>query len=370
MEKSPRDIILWFFLALFLISLFMLGRLIWPFISIIIIAAVVTGIFNPVYNRLARKTNESVASFLTCVLIFFILFVPIVFFVGILSKEAYDFYLMAKSAALGNQVKEMMAEARIFERANMALSHVDIELTGEDFNKAVSEAGKVVGFFVYEQASAIASNVFAFLVNFFLMLIVIYFLLIDGGKLISFIMDLSPLPADQDEQLITKFKESAGAIMIGNGLGGLTQGIAGGALFMFFGLSSPFLWGVIMGLLAFLPIVGIGAVFIPVSLMFMIKGRIGVGLFFLAFYLILSGIIEYVFKPKLVGSRIKMHALLVFLSIIGGLKLFGILGIIYGPLVAAGFLTLTDIYNANYQRIVESSDNKDGSSSHINASHD
>ena len=356
MEKTPRDIILWFFLALFLISLFMLGRLIWPFISIIIIASVVTGIFTPIYNSIAKKTNESVASFLTCALIFFILFVPIVFFVGILSKEAYDLYLMAKSAALGNQIKEMMSDARIFERANTALSYFNVELTGEEFNKAVSEAGKALGLFVYEQASAIASNVFAFLVNFFLMLLVTYFLLIDGGKLISFIMDLSPLPADQDQKLIGKFKESAGAIIVGNGLGGLIQGAAGGFLFMLFGIKSSFLWGVIMGLLAFLPIVGIGVVFIPVSLMFMIKGRVGVGLFFLAFYLILSGIIEYVFKPKLVGSRIKMHTLLVFLSIIGGLKLFGFLGIIYGPLVAAGFLTLTDIYNANYQKFVEASE--------------
>jgi len=365
MEKTPRDIILWFFLALFLISLFMLGRLIWPFISIIIIASVVTGIFTPIYNAIAKKTKESVASFLTCVLIFFILFVPIVFFVGILSKEAYDLYLLAKSAALGNQIKEMMSGARIFERANMALSYFNMELTGEEFNKAVSEAGKALGLFVYEQASAIASNVFAFFVNFFLMLLVTYFLLIDSGKLISFIMDLSPLPADQDQKLIEKFKESAGAIIIGNGLGGLIQGTAGGLLFMIFGIKSSFLWGVIMGLLAFLPIVGIGVVFVPVSLMFMIKGRVGVGLFFLAFYLILSGIIEYVFKPKLVGSRIKMHTLLVFLSIIGGLKLFGILGIIYGPLVAAGFLTLTDIYSANYQKFVEASEKEGESSSDV-----
>jgi len=353
MEKGSRDIILWFFLALLLVSLFMLGRLIWPFVSIIIVAAVVTSIFSPVYRMFSKKTKMSVASFLTCVLIFFILFIPILFFVGILSKEAYDFYLMAKTAVLSDQIKELMSRSMILEKINAALSYFNMEVTGEEFNKTVSEAGKIVGLFLYEQASLIASNIFKFLINFFLMLIVIYFLLIDGERLVSFIVDLSPLPREQDEKLIQKFKDIAGAIMIGNGLGGLVQGAAGGFIFMFFGLKSPFLWGVIMALLAFLPIVGIGAVFIPASAVLIIKGRIAAGVFFILFYLILSGSIEYIFKPKLVGARVKMHTLLVFLSIIGGLNLFGILGIVYGPLVAAGFLTLVDIYNANYQKFVE-----------------
>jgi predicted PurR-regulated permease PerM len=62
---------------------------------------------------------------------------------------------------------------------------------------------------------------------------------------------------------------------------------------------------------------------------------------------------EYLFKPKLVGQRVQMHPLLVFFAIIGGLKLFGILGIIYGPLVVTGFLTLAEIYRTNYQQMVE-----------------
>jgi predicted PurR-regulated permease PerM len=77
--------------------------------------------------------------------------------------------------------------------------------------------------------------------------------------------------------------------------------------------------------------------------------------FFIIFYAVLSGSIEYLVKPKLVGRRVQMHTLLVFLSIIGGLRLFGILGIIYGPLVVTAFLTLTDIYHSGYQQLVESS---------------
>lgn len=352
-EKIPNSMILWFFLFLFFISIIMLGWLLWSFVSIIILGAVITGVFNPIYIFLnKRKISSNTASLITCVLIFFVLFVPIGFCISILSREAYDLYLMTKSAMLSNQIRDLLKESKILDKANIVAANFNMELTGSELNKSISEIGKVVGLFLYEQASAIASNVFNLVANFFFMLIVIYFLLIDGNKFVPFISGISPLPKEQDDKLIQKFKDISGAILIGNGLGGLIQGVLGGVVFMLFGIKSPFLWGVIMGLLAFLPIIGIGTVFIPTAIYFFLKGQVGAGIFFIVFYVMLSGGIEYIFKPKLVGQRVKMHTLLVFFSIIGGLKTFGILGIIYGPLIVTAFLTLTDIYHASYERLV------------------
>ena len=353
-EKSHRDIILWVFLIYFIISIFFLGWLLWPFVSTIILAAVVTGVFIPVYRYFNRKCKPSLASILTCIVIFFVIFIPIVSFVGILSKEAYDMYLMAKGAVLSDNIQNLLQGSMVLEKANLILSNFNINITGEELNKAISEVGRIVGLFLYEQARAITSNILQFLVNFFFMLLIIFYLLIDRQRLLSFVVDLSPLPDEQDEKLFQKFKDMAGAILIGNGLGGLIQGTLGGIVFAVFGLKSPFLWGVIMGLMAFLPILGIGIIFIPAAIYLFLVGRIAAGIFFIIFYVILSGGIEYIFKPRLVGHRVQMHTLLVFLSIIGGLKLFGILGIIYGPLIVTAFLTLTDIYKTSYQKLVES----------------
>ena len=351
--RTPQDIKLWFFLALFLISIMMLGWLLWPFVSVIVLAAVVTGIFKPVYRFFRIKLTPSQASLSTCLLVFVILFVPIMLFVGILTQEALGLYEMGRNAVFSDQIKNLVESSVVLEKINRMGAYFRIELTLDQLHNVISEAGKVVGLFLYEQASAIASNILNFFVYFFFMLLVIYYLFIDGDRLVSFIVELSPLPDDQDEKLIGKFKDMAGAILIGNGLGGLIQGILGGLVFYFFGFKSAFLWGVIMALLAFLPIIGIGIVFIPAALYLFLSGRIGAGIFFIVFYGLLSGGVEYVFKPKLVGHRVQMHTLLVFLSIIGGLKLFGILGIIYGPLVVTGFLTLSDIYHASYQRLVD-----------------
>lgn len=352
-DSSPRDIILWFFLAIFLVSCFLLGWLLWPFISVIILAAVITGIFNPIYRYLNRRLKATPSSLLTCLIIFLVLFIPVSAFVGILANEAYDMYLSAREALSSNPFTELIENSQIVDRINQVLGKFGLVITGEELNKGIAELGRFVGLYLYEQARSMTANVLNFVVNFFFMLLIIFYLLIDSHRLISFIVGLSPLPDDQDEILIQKFKDMAGAILIGNGLGGLIQGTLGGAVFAFVGFQSPFLWGVIMALLAFLPIVGIGAVFLPAAIYLFLQGRFGAGIFFVVFYVLLSGGIEYFFKPKLVGKRVQMHTLLVFLSIIGGLKLFGILGIIYGPLVVTAFLTLSDIYESSYQRIVE-----------------
>jgi len=352
-EGSSGNMILWFFLALFLLSCFLLGKLFWPFMSVIVLAAVMTGVFNPVYLYLRQKASPSIASLATCTIIFVLLFVPIVFSVGILSTEARELYLMGKGAVLSDRVQNFLQDSTILDRINLVTSKYGLEFTGDQLKSGISQIGKVVGFFLYNQASAIASNVFNFLIYFFFMLLITYYLFVDGNRLIAFIFDLSPLPREQDEKLLQKFKDIASAILIGNGLGGLIQGILGGIVFYLFDLQSPFLWGVIMALLAFLPIVGIGVVFIPAAIYLFIMGRIGAGIFFIVFYVVLSGSIEYIVKPKLVGKRVQMHTLLVVLSIVGGLQLFGILGIIYGPLVVTGFLTLTDIYHASYQQLVD-----------------
>ena len=345
--------ILWFFLAVFTASCILMGWLLWPFLSVIILAIVVTGVFAPVYQFIHRKLNSTMSSLLTCVLIFFVLFLPLSFFVGILANEAWDLYLTARGALQNKPFMELLEKSDIFGTINLFLAKFKIQITGEQLNKAIAEIGRVVGLFLYEQARSITTNVLKFIVNFFFMLLIIFYLLIDSPRLVAFIVKLSPLPEDQDQKLIQKFKDIAAAILLGNGLGGVIQGTLGGLVFFIFGLKSPFLWGVIMALLAFLPIVGIGAVFVPAAIFLFLQGRLAAGIFFLIFYIILSGGIEYFFKPRLVGQRVRMHTLIVFLSIIGGLKLFGILGIIYGPLVVTAFLTLAEIYQASYQQMIE-----------------
>ena len=241
--SSPRDIILWFFLALFLVSCILLGWLLWPFFSVIVLAIVITGVFNPVYRVLHRKLNATVSSLITCVIIFFVLFVPVSAFVGILANEAYDLYLTAREAVVNNPIQELLENSKVVDKINGLLTNFGIKITGDELNRAVTELGRTVGLFLYQQARSMTANIVNFVVNFFFMLLIVFYLLIDSQRLVSFIVGLSPLPDDQDEKLIQKFKDMAGAILIGNGLGGLIQGTLGGIVFAFSGLDHRFCGG-------------------------------------------------------------------------------------------------------------------------------
>jgi predicted PurR-regulated permease PerM len=344
-----------FFIALFCISILLAGKLIAPFFAIIILGIVSTGVFNPVFKFLSKKLPPKIASVLTCLLVFFVVFIPVVFFVGVLSKEAFNLYVMAKDAVFSNQLKNLLESTPVLERVNELLVRAGIEktVTWDELVQPISEFGKLVGYSLFEQARFITSNVFNLVLYFGLMLVVVFYMLMDGDKVIRYMYDLSPLPDEHDKKLFGKFMDMAGAVLIGNGLGGLIQGFSGGVLFLFLGWNSPFLWGVIMGFLAFLPIVGIGIVMVPTAAILMLKSRFAAGVFVLIFYGVLSWGIEYLFKPKVVGNRVRMHPLIVFFAIIGGLKVYGILGIIYGPLIATLFLTLADIYFSSFQFMVE-----------------
>ncbi len=333
----------------------LVGKLILPFLGTIVIGMVFTGIAFPFYTFFLKKLKPSLASGLTCAIIFFVVFVPVFFFIGVISKEAYDLYLMGKNAVLSNQLMQALQNTHILEKVNgiLATMGFHVTLSWSVLIKPISEFGRVAGFSLFQHASFVASNIFQLVFYFCLMLIVVFYLLIDGNTLTEYIYKLSPLPREDNEKLFEKFGNMAGAILVGNGLGGLIQGILGGTAFFLFGLDAPFLWGIIMGFLAFLPVVGIGAVLIPASVILMLKHRLAAGIFMLVFYAVVSLGIEYIFKPKIVGDRVKMHPLIIFFAVLGGLKIYGILGIIYGPLVATLFLTLADIYFANFQILIE-----------------
>jgi predicted PurR-regulated permease PerM len=353
-KKSFSPLVFRYFLLLFLVSFLLLGRLLWPFFSILILSFLLSGLFQPVFRFLHErlKFSEQFSSMATCFFIVIVVFLPLMIFVIALSKEVLGLYPLIKGKNLTLLLQQLLEENQVVAKIKEIFASFGIEFHPERLTRTLSEIGKVAGLFLYNQASSWAANILNFVFSFFMMVIVIFFLLIDQERFMTYILELSPLPDQQERQLFRKFEEIAKAVLVGNGLCGLLQGFLGGAAFMFFGINSPILWGGVMAILAFLPIVGIGLVLVPAAIILFLKGSIGVGIFMLFFYAVLSFSVEYLLKPWMVGERVKMHTLLVFLSILGGLSVYGVLGIIYGPLIVTAFLSLADIYRKNYSDYV------------------
>lgn len=352
-KQPPSPMVLVYFLALLLLATLLMGWLLWPFLSIIILSYLLASIFEPVYTFLHKRLSANFSSLITCTLIVLLIFVPLFFFVGALSAEAYDLFQMTKGANLAEKFRTFVEDSALLARLKTALEGYGIHVKFAELGAELSRFGTTIALFVYNQASAWAANILHFVFQFFMMLLIIFFLLIDRNRLLAYLTNLSPLPEDHERRLIGKFEQISRAILIGNGICGVIQGAIGGIVFAFWGFSSPVLWGVLMGVLAFLPIVGIGLVLGPAAIILLLQGKIAQGIAMGLFYMFLSFSVEYLLKPKLVGGQVKMHTLLVFLAIIGGLQLLGIMGIIYGPLIATGFLTLAEIYMANYDSCVK-----------------
>lgn len=180
-------------------------------------------------------------------------------------------------------------------------------------------------------------------------LVVTFYMLIDGHRLRVFVRQLSPFARDDHELIIDKFKEVARGILVGNGIGSAIQGLLGGIAMAVVGLPAPVFWGAVMTVLAFLPIVGISFVVLPATAYLALTGRYAAAIGFFLFCAVQALIVENPVKARLIGRRARMHDLPAFIGIIGGLAVFGVQGLLFGPLIVALFLTLTELYRERYR---------------------
>ncbi len=340
-------IILFIFLGLF-------SWLCWAFISPIVLGLVIASAFYPLYTRFKRvvKGREIYKALSMTIIVFIILAIPVTGFFGSLYKEAFGLYNRTKDSVSIQKMQEILESDSIWiKRLHKMGELVNIRINPQSIQKATATAGKDIGLFLTRQLSSFATNIMGFLLNFFFMMLIIYYLFKDGPRLNEYLLTLLPFPRSQQELILDKFHEMGRAIIFGNGLSGIVQGILGGFAFYFFGLGSPFLWGTITGFLAFLPIVGASVVYIPATIILLIQGKFGVAIGYLIYNAIYSISIEYFIKPRLIGQGMKMNTIFVFIGILGGLKLWGILGIIYGPFIITIIFTLFEIYRLEYRPV-------------------
>ncbi|MFA7382627.1 MAG: AI-2E family transporter [Desulfurivibrionaceae bacterium] len=353
-EKPPSPMVLRYFLILFLASILLVGWMFWPFLSILILSYLLTSVFLPTYKLLNRKLPDYLASFLTCVLVMLLVFIPLLFLATALAQEVQHLYEWGRGSGVNLALKlRAFQESPLFVQLLETADGLGFPLDAEDISRAFTELARVTGVFLYNQASDWATNIMLFLFNFLMMLLIIFYLLIEHDRLRTYILRLSPMPEDQGKRLFAKFDEITDAVLISNGICSLFQGLLGGIIFAAFSLGPPVLWGLIMAVLAFLPIVGIGLVLVPAALILGFKGDVAGAVILMVLYAVITVFIEYFLKAKMVGDRVRMHILLAFLGVIGGLSSFGLLGIIYGPLIIAAFQTLAEIYLGSYERHVK-----------------
>ncbi len=340
-----------FFAALFFVSAAALVYTLAAFVHDIILALVLVALFRPAYHWVCRVLGGRrwVASALVTVGVALLVAAPLALLTTALVQQAQLAYT-AVVGFLREGIAGVGPVAWAIEQARGALLNFGVDVSTEDLYSVVSKAGQVVQEGAFAAGGSVLSNALAMVVHASVLLMVLFYLLVDADRLRDFVFKLSPLPQEEEELLVRRFGQVAKGTMLGNGIGSVSQGALCGIAMWAAGLPSPLFGAAVMSVLAFLPLVGVSIVVVPLGIYLFFTGSPTSAALFVAFCLGQAAVFENVVKTKLIGAGAAMHDLLAFLVIIGGLGVFGVLGLLYGPLLASAFLTLTDLYFERYRR--------------------
>lgn len=317
-------------------------RMIKGFLLALLMAAILAGLMHPVYARLCRllRGKRAVSAVITELLLVVLIVLPLGGLAGLITAQA-----LRVGNSVGPWIRTNLAEPDALSRHLEALPFYDrLEpYRGEILMRAGDLASGLSTWLVNALSDVTVGTVHV-LFLFFVMLYALFFFLIRGDRVLERILYYLPLQDRDEQRMLDRFLSVTRATLKGTGLIGILQGGLGGAAFAVAGIQAPAFWGAVMVVLSVIPGLGTGVVWVPAVIWLAMGGQWTTALLLTLFFVLVVGLVDNFIRPRVVGRDTKMPDLLVFLSTLGGLAAFGVLGFIIGPIVGALFLTVWEIY--------------------------
>jgi Predicted permease len=323
------------------------GFILEPFWSAIFWACAVTVIFFPLQQLLERKwgSHPNINALVTLTVCMLIVVIPVIFISTAFIQEGIQLYQKLDSGDI--DPREMLMKLRdAFPVVDELL--VEFGVNPNDIREQVISAVQGASKFLAKETLTIGQNTFSFLVSLALMMYLTFFLLRDGSQLRDLLIKALPIGDEREHALFEKFVEVTRATVKGNLVVAVVQGALGGFIFWLLDIPAPLLWGVIMAFLSLIPAVGAALVWFPAGLYLYAIGDWISATVLMAYGAIIIGLADNVLRPILVGRDTKLPDYIVLFSTIGGISLFGINGFVIGPLVAALFMAVWQIFMTDF----------------------
>lgn len=331
------------FLLLVAVTTLAFLALIVNFLMPVFWAAVLATVFFPLQRRYVVKLGgrRSLAALATTLTIIGLVVLPL-FLVGLaMSREAIQLHEEITTGAIDLQAPLRFLQ-RITPLVSDYLGEFGVDLEG--MMNRVSTSAVAITQFVAARALGFGQDVVRITALFFLTLYLLFFFLRDANRLVATLIRVLPLGDVRERQLLAKFAEVTVATIKGTLVVGLVQGAIGGGLFWVLGIPAPVFWGSVMAVFSVLPAVGPGLVWGPAAVILLGLGEIVKGIVLIAAGVIIIGLVDNVLRPLLVGRDTKMPDYLVLLATLGGISLFGVSGFVIGPVIAAFFLVVWEMF--------------------------
>ncbi len=349
---TKKYIFLIFFIALFVL----VARLFYPFMTVILWSGLLYAFINPLYERCTRRLQrgkaakikrpfgEKILAGLFSVLGVLIIIVPLGFLALELIKQVVDLssdflnfveenrdiFSLSPSSPVGGIIFRMSEGA-------IDLSHINV--VHELKTALLSSSSRLIGL-----SGTLIKNAASLVMTLAFMVFSLYFLLVDGKHLAGIVVSAIPIERTYTTMFMEKFSQSGRQLTLGYFLVSLYQAVIMFVLCLIFKLEGALVLAVLTAIASFIPMVGTSLVWVPTSLILGFSGDLGraVAFFILAAFFVTFS--DNFIRPMVLGEKLKIHPLLIFFAIVGGLQIFGINGLLLGPLIVVIFFAAAGLY--------------------------
>lgn len=336
-----KHVLRWWALVVALtITLYLCWLMLKPFVGVISWSAVLVIIFYPIHKRILRATKRpALSALISCALVILIILVPVALItiavIGELSgamqnlQSALNYVLDPNSSVMGPVL------AWVGRFIDVSRLKTDEYLLGQLRGMSGSIAGQTLGFL---------GGLISVIVQMFFVIFTMYYFFKDGDRIQTTVRDLLPLEKQQAQDIMSRTREVIDASVYGVISIAIIQGTLGGLAFWALGLPSAIIWGVAMTFMSMIPVLGAFVIWVPAAIYLALTGHWTKAIILALWGSLVIGMIDNFLRPKLVGGRTQLHELLIFFAVLGGLSVFGVLGVVLGPVVLAVALALRDVF--------------------------
>ncbi|MEX2366824.1 MAG: AI-2E family transporter, partial [Pseudohongiellaceae bacterium] len=317
----------------------------------VLLAGVFSGLLYPLYQRLLRfeflGNHPGITSFLLLVLAIVAIGIPLTALLGLITSEAIQISENVTPWLKENLLPELNNSRQLphwIPFADLLNPYM------ESIIGTLGEATSAIGTLLAKSGSMLTQGTLTFLLNLFVMLYAMFYFLMKGPQWLHAVGGYLPLTDADEQQLISRGLSVTSASLKGILGIGLLQGFLIGLAFWVIGIEGAAFWGAIVLILSAVPAIGPPLVWIPAVMYLLLTGQTGLGIGLAIWGIVVVGLVDNILRPRIVSSATRIPDLLIFVSILGGIAMFGATGIILGPIVAAGLVTLLEIYRHAFVR--------------------
>jgi len=332
-------------ILVFLISALFLS-MIRQFLMAILLAGIFSAMAQPAFRKITRLLcgRPRVSSLLTLMLFSLVVLLPLSGLVGIITAEA-----VKVGQSVTPWVQRQIAEPAAFTEYLQKIPFYEEMLPyHEQIIRKAGELANRISAFLVNSLSAGAVGTVNFIFMFFVFLYSSYFFLLDGRVLLDRILYYLPLEEREEKRLLDRFTSVTRATLKGTAVIGVLQGGLAGLAFAVVGIEAAVFWGTVMTVLSIIPALGSALVWVPAAIILAAGGSYLKAVGLALFCGLVVGMLDNVLRPRLVGKDTQMHDMMIFFGTLGGIALFGVIGFVVGPIIAALFMTIWDIYGETF----------------------